>query len=608
MSEGLQKQTLMLFSIGPVQEFIAQARRTRDLWFGSFLLSELSKAGAKKFQELGGTLIFPVFNESSAEPNNAEPNNAPNKILGEISHEQPSSVARQVKKAIYDKWKEYADFVRGIVDPYIQIGTWNRQVDDLIEFYAVWTEMQTQEEAANASASPYHMALQEVEGLMAARKTLRDFKQNEPGALFGEPKSSLDGGRESVFQKQKTPQQVAQLAKWGIGEHESLDATSVIKRLSLHKHPSMTFPSVCDKAFAPYQNMLDQNEQMKKAATQYVKDVETYLKNMNLTVAPIDLSEASLFYERRIEDYLEQRGLVGTTRTEAKNDITQLLEKYFKGEYSKHHGQPIKPPAPSPYYAFLMADGDKMGSQLRNIQHVESHIALSKTLSTFASKARGIISKCKGTLIYGGGDDVMAYVPVHQCLEAAGKLQREFVSTMKAHQHSEIPPSISIGIAIVHMLEPLEEVRSMARQAEQYAKQERNSLAIHFQKRGGGDTMNISVSFQIDPVASIQEMTTWLKQSYFTSGFAYGLRELYQTYEQSSFRKQPEILDELIPLEISRLAFKKKTEAKTEQETKEWIDQLIAKYIPKKNTLEELHTIAECMIIALQLEEVSGHA
>ncbi|VXB12085.1 Type III-B CRISPR-associated protein Cas10/Cmr2 [Bacillus altitudinis] len=602
MSEELQKQTLMLFSIGPVQEFIAQARRTRDLWFGSFLLSELSKAGAKKFQELGGTLIFPVFNESSAEPNNA-----PNKILGEISHEQPTSVARQVKKAIYNKWKEYADFVRGIVDPYIQIGTWNRQVDDLIEFYAVWTEMQTQEEAVNASASPYHMALQEVEGLMAARKTLRDFKQNEPGALFGEPKSSLDGGRESVFQKQKTPQQVAQLAKWGIGEHESLDAISVIKRLSLHKHPSMTFPSVCDKAFAPYQNMLKQNEQ-KKAATQYVKDVETYLKNMNLTVAPIDLSEASLFYDRRIEDYLEQRGLVGTTRTEAKNDITQLLEKYFKGEYSKHHGQPVKPPAPSPYYAFLMADGDKMGSQLRNIQHVESHIAFSKTLSTFASKARGIISKCEGTLIYGGGDDVMAYVPVHQCLEAAGKLQREFVSTMKAHQHSETPPSISIGIAIVHMLEPLEEVRSMARRAEQYAKQERNSLAIHFQKRGGGDTMNISVSFQIDPVASIQEMTTWLKQSYFTSGFAYGLRELYQTYEQSSFKKQPAILDELIPLEIRRLAFKKKTEAKTEQETKEWIDQLITKYIPKKNTLEELHTIAECMIIALQLEEVSGHA
>lgn len=88
---------------------------------------------------------------------------------------------------------------------------------------------------------------------------------------------------------------MAQLARWGIGEHESLDAISVIKRLSLHKHPSKTFPSVCDKAFAPFQNMLDQNEQMKQAAIKYVKDVETYLENMNLKVAPIDWSEASLF-------------------------------------------------------------------------------------------------------------------------------------------------------------------------------------------------------------------------------------------------------------------------------------------------------------------------
>ena len=38
---------LFLASIGPVQSFIASARRTRDLWFGSMLLSELAKAAAK---------------------------------------------------------------------------------------------------------------------------------------------------------------------------------------------------------------------------------------------------------------------------------------------------------------------------------------------------------------------------------------------------------------------------------------------------------------------------------------------------------------------------------------------------------------------------------
>lgn len=37
-------QYLMAFAIGPVQEFIASARRSRDLWFGSWLLSEMSSA------------------------------------------------------------------------------------------------------------------------------------------------------------------------------------------------------------------------------------------------------------------------------------------------------------------------------------------------------------------------------------------------------------------------------------------------------------------------------------------------------------------------------------------------------------------------------------
>ena len=38
---------LLGIHIGPVQEFIAAARRSRDLWFGSWLLSELSKAAAR---------------------------------------------------------------------------------------------------------------------------------------------------------------------------------------------------------------------------------------------------------------------------------------------------------------------------------------------------------------------------------------------------------------------------------------------------------------------------------------------------------------------------------------------------------------------------------
>ncbi|HNJ44386.1 MAG TPA: type III-B CRISPR-associated protein Cas10/Cmr2, partial [Acidobacteriota bacterium] len=57
---------VFVVSIGPVQDFIASARRSRDLWFGSWMLSELAKAAALKIIELNGNrdgcLIFPSPN------------------------------------------------------------------------------------------------------------------------------------------------------------------------------------------------------------------------------------------------------------------------------------------------------------------------------------------------------------------------------------------------------------------------------------------------------------------------------------------------------------------------------------------------------------------
>jgi CRISPR-associated protein Cmr2 len=53
------KSHLIAISIGPVQDFIAAARRTRDLWFGSHMLSEIAKAAALAVHNAGGELIFP---------------------------------------------------------------------------------------------------------------------------------------------------------------------------------------------------------------------------------------------------------------------------------------------------------------------------------------------------------------------------------------------------------------------------------------------------------------------------------------------------------------------------------------------------------------------
>ena len=58
---------LLAISVGPVQEFIAAARRTRDLWFGSYLLSEISRAVAKAVENQGGRLIFPASSDPESQ-------------------------------------------------------------------------------------------------------------------------------------------------------------------------------------------------------------------------------------------------------------------------------------------------------------------------------------------------------------------------------------------------------------------------------------------------------------------------------------------------------------------------------------------------------------
>ena len=51
------------FSLGPVQGFVAQARRTRDLWSGSFLLSYLAGCAINEVLAKGGEITVPDVNK-----------------------------------------------------------------------------------------------------------------------------------------------------------------------------------------------------------------------------------------------------------------------------------------------------------------------------------------------------------------------------------------------------------------------------------------------------------------------------------------------------------------------------------------------------------------
>lgn len=178
---------LLMLNLGPVQGFIAAARRTRDLWFGSYLLSEVSKAAANALHQAGARLIFPAPRTTDDLDPDSDLNVA-NQLLAELPVGDPPTVLRQARIAAENRWKDLAEFAflyAGLA--HLREDVWQRQRDDVLECTAAWV---TVEEVG------YSPALAALWRLAAARKNTRDFL---PAALtgthaengYGLPKSPL---------------------------------------------------------------------------------------------------------------------------------------------------------------------------------------------------------------------------------------------------------------------------------------------------------------------------------------------------------------------------------------------------------------------------------
>ncbi len=195
--------TVLLMSLGPVQDFIATARKCHDLWSGSWLLSELSKAAADGAQQAAGgleTLIFPGATAARALAAGSESSIA-NKLVARVPG--GAAEARRVAEAASQGWTMRLDDLAecaiervGKGDPerdrHLHVDRARDQIRDLIEF--VWVAV---EEGPGGEGNPYALARREAERLLQARKNTRLWQQ--PPWADTVPKSSLDGARESVL-------------------------------------------------------------------------------------------------------------------------------------------------------------------------------------------------------------------------------------------------------------------------------------------------------------------------------------------------------------------------------------------------------------------------
>ncbi len=162
---ALPNPAFLLFAIGPVQDFIATARKTQDLWSGSYMLSYLSWCAMKTISETYGPdcIIFPdlcrqpmadlwlIEKGLKIEKPNKEKLSSPtlpNRFLAIIPEESVTQVANLAKQAVKDTFVEICRSVKDKIAEKLQIKAhewndlWERQSKDFLEIYWACTNIE----------------------------------------------------------------------------------------------------------------------------------------------------------------------------------------------------------------------------------------------------------------------------------------------------------------------------------------------------------------------------------------------------------------------------------------------------------------------------------
>ena len=500
---------LLLVSLGPVQDFIASARRGQDLWFGSWLLSDLAAKAANAIEKrVGpGALVFPASGEVR---NDEGSRSVANKIVAVLpSSAVPMEIAKAADVAMRQQLEEHyrAAFESLKDDDYFDRDRAEAQLEALMEFFWVSVPM-------GDAQGAYAEARRQAETLLSARKNTKSWAAVTWGDAVA--KSSLDGRRESVISdeayKKLPPSELRE--RYGVKNKERLCGVGLFKRLGLAQ-PS-PFPSTTHVASAPMRARLHaMRSGCGESIEKYVEKLEASGVRLDRFEAPEappahatfhwaeDATEAHvpagvesgsqkldgyIFYPSRIPDVLASYVPAKDTDGKVARDLEKLLTMALRA------ADITEPPH---YYAVLVADGDSMGKALDVVASdgVKAHQQFGSAIDKFAQACGGIVGKHAGSLIYAGGDDVLALLPLHTLLACARELHDAFGDAAnKALEGFTRPadfvaPTLSMGIAIAHHLEPIAESRALARVAEKRAKQEpgKDALCITVAKRSGGD-------------------------------------------------------------------------------------------------------------------------
>ena len=601
LSETPNDIGMMVFSITPVQEFIGRARKLRDSWTGSVILSWLAFEGIKWVCEnLGPDHILypslidqPLMNEylencwqmDDIDSLNTTRNIAsfPNKFLFLVPLGMSSAIADEIKSHIRKEWVKLCMLgekkllsVLGLSDLHKkrdgnQAENQNQKIDHIHAMFErqahdfwdlTWssTRILSKENRAEMGKfipeKSYEKQFKVLEIFNEMIKDKPHYDKSGRGVLYSVTHSLT----QSVLAASKTMKRVTRGEETGekchlCGEFEILHAdryTGDIKAAEYKANDDVFWANLRDK-WGPEADFGNNNEKLFSLCLLkriLYRCFESKGRNSGEDHILFKTFDDNTLYpsttEMALFNYFQRKNIHGKERTSIAQGLYDDPDDRPKGMKIKNRDK---------YYAILIMDGDRMG-RLVNGQTLAStwssilhpviykklthrnftekyrknwgklfenfpqrlltpsiHAAISESLGDFAIYGvASIIDSHGGKLIYAGGDDVCAVLPVDNVLKAAREISNYYTSTFQVISKQDnicqvqdtwkVSPgklstnlgkgddiSISAGVLVCHHKENLSLMMKQAHALlEEQAKNRaaRNACAVELRKRSGG--------------------------------------------------------------------------------------------------------------------------
>ncbi|MDQ5770593.1 type III-B CRISPR-associated protein Cas10/Cmr2 [Thiothrix subterranea] len=493
------------FTLGPVQGFVSQARRTRDFWAGSFILSWLAAVAIQAVKHQKGKVEFPKPDENymawlvgDGKDNKPTQGSIPNRFKGLVAAVDPMTFNPDaVVNTVQEAWKALAEKVweadLATVSNGVQRNIWDRQISNFWDMSWVITEDENDSSALDKRKNWRTYAPPEEPGVKCA---MMDSWQE----LSGEKRPNRDAM--NVFWN-KVRIMGSDGMKSDLRPNEALCAIAFVKRrFSRHFHK-------LDHTMKTYPPM-EKGWQLKgwEVATAvpsvvYMAAVHWLEKALNtadeLTLNTFFSQARTLAgqygeWDTQIKCLTEAWGkrewkaLDGNVFFESSLENPNIFEdqkqaeKVLKALNAVRDSAYPKLPKPTPFYAVLMMDGDSLGSHMSN---PDKQTAITNGLAKFTKGVQPIVYQHSGFLMYAGGDDVLAILPLEDAIPCAAELRTHYMSCF---DYNDIPTTLSGAIEFVHIKTPLTKVLHDAHKLlDEVAKdgRGRDALAIRVWKPGG---------------------------------------------------------------------------------------------------------------------------